>query len=78
MATVVSQHVCHLGRHLGFFKKFIFNKKAANILERSRKHVLTASNTNIINNRVEKINLKKLPESYSFRFQTLICLINSA
>ena len=26
MATVVSQHVHHLGRHLGFFIKFILHK----------------------------------------------------
>ena len=33
MATVGSQHVRHLGRHLGFFKKVIFSKKTANFLE---------------------------------------------
>ena len=25
-ATAVSQHICHLGRYLGFFKKLIFSK----------------------------------------------------
>ena len=33
MATIVSQHVRHLGRHLGFFKKFILRKTAANLLK---------------------------------------------
>ena len=33
MATVVSQHVRHLGRHLGFFKSFILRKTAANFNE---------------------------------------------
>ena len=50
MATVVSQHVRHLGRHLGFFKMFILRKTAANFTEISRKHVLAASNRNIIEN----------------------------
>ena len=36
MATVVSQHV----RHLGFFKNLISRKTAANFTEISRKHVL--------------------------------------
>ena len=57
MATV-SHHVSHLGRHLGrhlgFLKKNYFNKNAASFLEISRKHVFTASNMNIIINRVEK------------------------
>ena len=48
MVTVVSQHV----RHLGFFKKFILHKTAANFTEISRKHVFVASNRNIIKNRV--------------------------
>ena len=48
MATAVSQHVHHLGRHLGFFKNFTFSKTAANFLEFSRKHVFTASNRNIL------------------------------
>ena len=39
MATVVSQHVRHLGRPLGFFKKFILRKTAANFTEISEKHV---------------------------------------
>ena len=41
MAIAVLQHVHHRGRHLGFFKTFIFNKTAANFLEISRKHVFT-------------------------------------
>ena len=41
MATVVSQHVCHIGRHLGFFKKNL-RKTAANFTENSRKHVFAA------------------------------------
>ena len=28
MTTVVSQHVCHLVCHLGFFKKYILRKTA--------------------------------------------------
>ena len=39
MATVISQHVCHLGHHPGFFKNFILRKTAANFTEISRKHV---------------------------------------
>ena len=78
MATAVSQHVRHLGRHLGFFKNFIFCKTAASFLEISRKHVFTAWSRNIIlNNRVVKKKLAEqiLSKSYSF-FQTLICIIN--
>ena len=52
-ATSVSQHVCHLGRHLGFFKNFILGKTAAIFLEMSRKHVFTTSK-NIIKNKMEK------------------------
>ena len=66
-----------IGRHLKFFKNFYFSKNAANFLEISRKHVSTASIKNIGKNRVEKKKLKQiLPKSYSFRFQTLICIIN--
>ena len=52
MATVVSQHVRHFGRHLGFLKKFILRETAANFTEISRKHVFAASNWYIIKNRV--------------------------
>ena len=52
MATAVSQHVRYPGRHLGFFKNFIFSKTAANFLEISRKYVFTASNKNIVKNGV--------------------------
>ena len=31
MATAVSHHVHHLGRHLGFFENFIFSKAAGNL-----------------------------------------------
>ena len=66
MATVVSKHVRHLGRHLGFLQKNIFfSKKAAYFLEISRKQLFTASNTNIINNRVEKRKIKKLQLLFS-------------
>ena len=78
MTTAVSQHVCHFGRHLGFFKNFIFSKTAANFLEISRKHVFTGSNKNIVNNRV-KLNNKFeqiFSKSCSFLFQILICIIN--
>ena len=56
MATVVSQHFRHLGRllggHLGFFKKFILRKTAANFSEINRKYVFAASNRKITKNRV--------------------------
>ena len=52
MATVVSQHVRLIGRHLGFFENVILRKIAANFTEISRKHVSAASNWNIIKNRV--------------------------
>ena len=55
MATVISQHIFLPG----FFKNLIFNKNAANFFEISRKHVFTASNRNIIKNRVEKKEIKK-------------------
>ena len=42
MATVVSQYVRYIGRHLGFFKIFILRKIAANFTEIGRKHVFTA------------------------------------
>ena len=51
MAKVVSQHVHHIGRHLGFFKTFIVRKTTAKFTEISRKHVFAASNRNIIKNR---------------------------
>ena len=50
MATVVSQHVRHLGRHYGFFKNFILRKTAANFTEVNIKYVFTASNRNIREN----------------------------
>ena len=43
MATVVSQHVRHIGRHLELFKIFILRKIAANFTESSRKHVFPAN-----------------------------------
>ena len=52
MATVVSQHVHHLGRHLGFFKISILRKTAANFTEISGNHIFAASNRSIIENRV--------------------------
>ena len=33
MVTVISQKVQHLGRHLGFFKKNIFIKATAKLVE---------------------------------------------
>ena len=49
MATVISQHVRHIGRqYLGFFKNYILHKMAANFTEISRKHVFAASNRNLI------------------------------
>ena len=54
METAVLQHFCHLGRHLEFIKNFIFYKNAANFIQISRKHMFTASDTNMIKNRVEK------------------------
>ena len=58
MATILSQHVSNLARHLGFLKNFIFSKNAVNYLEIIKKHVFTASNTNIINNGVGKKEIK--------------------
>ena len=52
MATAISQHVRHIGRHLGFFENFILRKIPANFTEISRKHAFAASNRNIIKNRV--------------------------
>ena len=52
METVVSQHARHLGRHLGFFRNFIFCKTATIFTEISRKHVFAASNRNINENEV--------------------------
>ena len=69
MATAVSQHV----RHLGFSKKYIFSKTAANFLEISRKHVLTASNRNMIKNSVEK---KKLEQTFVKKLQFSISNFN--
>ena len=60
MATVVSQHVRHIGRRLGVFDNFIFSKNAADFLEISRKRVFTASNTNIVKNKAKKKKLKQI------------------
>ena len=69
MATVVSQHVRHLGYHQGFFKIFILRKTAANFTKISRKRVFAASNKNIIEDRVEKKKLEQiLPKICSFLF----------
>ena len=79
MATVVSQHVRHLGRHLGFFKVFTLRKIAANFDEISRTHVFAASITKIIKNRVYKKKLEQIfSKNYSFLLRTLICIINYA
>ena len=79
MATVVSQHIIPLGRHLVFFNSFILRKTAANFTEISRKHVFAASNRNINENRVQKKKLEQIfPKIYSFLFRTLICIINYA
>ena len=55
-----------------------FSKNAANFLEISRKYLFTAANTCIIKNRVGKKLKQILSRNYSFRFQTLICIINFA
>ena len=41
---------------LDFWKIYILYKTAANCMEIGRKHMFTASNTNIIKNRMEKKN----------------------
>ena len=75
MAAAVSQHV----RHLGVFKNIVFGQTATNFLKIRRKHVSTASNGNIIVNRVEKTKLEQiLLISYNFLVQTLICIISFA
>ena len=77
IATVVSQHVCHLSHHLGFFNNFILYKIAADFTEFSRKYEFAASNRNIIENKVKKKKLEQVfPKIYSFLFRTLICIIN--
>ena len=69
MAIVVSQYVRHLGRHLGFFKNFIFRKIATNFTGISRKHVFLASNRKVIENRFKKSNLEQIfPKFYNFLF----------
>ena len=79
MAIFPSQHVRHLGRHPGFFKNFILRKTAYNFTGISRKHVFSASNRKIIENRVNKKNLEQIfPKFYSFLFRSLICIINNA
>ena len=40
MTTVLTKHVRHIGRHVGFFKNFILRKSAATVTEISRKHVI--------------------------------------
>ena len=63
----------HLGRHVGFFKNFIFSKAAASFLEIIRIHVLYASENVIIKNKVEKKKLYQIfSKSYNFLVQTLI------
>ena len=52
MTTVVSQPVRHIGRRLGFFKKFLLRKTAAILTEISREQVFATSNRNIIKNQV--------------------------
>ena len=75
MATAVSQlHV----RHLGFFKNYIFKRKAAaNFLEISRKHGLLPQMGIKL-----KIEWKKseqiLSKRYSFLFQAVIYRIDFA
>ena len=76
MATVVSQHVRHLGHQLGYFKKIILRKTASNFTEISRKHVFADSNRNIIIRTESKEEIRTyFVKSHSFLFQTLICLI---
>ena len=66
MATVVSQHVRLVGRHLGFFKIFILCKIAANFTEISKNPVFADSNKKIIKNRVWKRKLEQIfPKIYS-------------
>ena len=70
MATVISQKVRDIGRHIGFFKIFILHKIAANFTEISRKHVFVASNRKIIKNRVLKKKLEQIfSKIYSFLFR---------
>ena len=65
MATVVSQHVHHLGRHLGLFKKIISYKSAANFTEISRKHMFAASNRNIIKNSLKEEIRTNFPKKFT-------------
>ena len=80
MATAVFTTLSRrFGRHLGFFKNFIFRKTATNFTGISIKHVFLASNTKTIENRAQKKNLEQIfPKIYKFLFWTLICIINYA
>ena len=65
MATVVSQHVRHIDRHLGVFKILILHKTAAIFTEISRKHVFAASNRNIIKIEFKKRNYNKFSQTFT-------------
>ena len=71
MAIVVSQHVRHIDRHLGFFENFLLRRTAANFTEISRKHVFAASNTNTIKNIVKKRNYNKFSQKFNFLISNL-------
>ena len=66
MATVVSQLVHHLSRHLGFFKKFILRKTAANFTDINRKHVFASPTRNTVKNRVKKMKLQEMLSKLQF------------
>ena len=75
---VLIKNYCR-GRHLGFFKNFIFHKTAINFTGISGNKEFLASNRKIIENRVKNKNLEQIfTKFYSFLFLTLICIINYA
>ena len=66
MATVVSQHAHHIGRHLG-------RKTTANFTEISRKHMFAASNRSIIKNRaLLKVTLTNFLKNLQFSISNFI------
>ena len=69
MTTVVSQHVRYLGHHLEFFINFNLCKTVANFSEISRKHVFSASNRNLIKNRVKHQLQQIFPKFIVFNFK---------
>ena len=71
MATVVLQHVRHIGHHLSFFENFLLRKISANFTEISRKHVFAALNRNIIKNSLKKEMRTSFLKNFQFSISNL-------